>query len=118
MKCAVAIPKSEFINKAAVTFEGDVGGRLVQGVVAFAGGRYFAYQNLCKHVPINLDCGDGNVLNEEGTRFQCHMHGAIYEFETGECTAGPCVGAQLNTFTVIDDGSRIVVELPENPELV
>ena len=116
MKGVVAVSKSEFKKRPAVSFEGNVNGRLVSGLLARVDGRYFAYQNLCKHIPINLDCGDGNILNEEGTAFQCHMHGAVYEFETGECSAGPCVGARLNAFKTIDDGTRVIIELPEVPE--
>lgn len=113
----VTITKKSFSSRPAVTFEAKVGGRIVRGIVAKVGDKYFAYQNLCKHVPVTLDCADGEVTTIDGTQIQCQMHGAIYEMATGECTIGPCVGSRLNRFELFEERDRLVIVLPESPEM-
>lgn len=100
-------------GRSARSFEARIAGRVLNGIVTRAGDRFFAYQNLCKHVPVTLDAGDGDVMTQDGSRLQCHMHGAIYELETGECTAGPCVGAKLNSLNLVVERDRILIIPPE-----
>ncbi len=58
------------------------------------------YQNVCRHIPITLDYGDGRFFDSKGTHFICQTHGATYEPLTGKCIAGPCVGASLKKLDV------------------
>lgn len=54
-----------------------------------------AYYNRCRHLPISLDWGDGDVLDESGRLFLCRNHGALFRVTDGLCTAGPCRGEKL-----------------------
>lgn len=103
--------KSQLRDKQAKSFSVKMRGQVYDGLVIFWEGKYFAYQNLCKHVPVTLDLRDGKFFNHEKTKLQCHMHGAIYEVETGECTAGPCVGAKLNALAIEEQATRIIVRV-------
>ena len=71
-----------------------------EGFVAIFQGQVVAYENVCRHVPITLDYGDGRFFNSDQTHFVCQTHGATYEPLTGKCIAGPCVGAFLKTLGV------------------
>ncbi|MGZ8939819.1 MAG: Rieske (2Fe-2S) protein [Limisphaerales bacterium] len=71
-----------------------------EGFVAVFQGQVVAYENVCRHVPITLDYGDGRFFNPDQTHFICQTHGATYEPLTGKCIAGPCVGAFLKHLTV------------------
>lgn len=71
-----------------------------EAFVAYFGGQIVCYQNVCRHVPITLDYGDGQFFTPDGGHFICQTHGATYEAGTGICVAGPCVGASLKKLTV------------------
>ena len=58
-------------------------------------GKFYAYLNRCRHVPLPLDFGDNDFLTEDGKLILCRNHGAVYKPETGECLAGPCAGLAL-----------------------
>lgn len=65
-----------------------------------------AYENVCRHIPVSLDYGDGEFLTTDGRHFICSTHGAIYEPLTGFCVRGPCEGASLKPLTIeISDGA-------------
>lgn len=76
------------------------------------GEKYFAYENLCKHLPVTLDLNDGQFLTHDKRQIQCSMHGAVYELDSGLCTGGPCEGATLNCLTLREEASRLVILLP------
>jgi nitrite reductase/ring-hydroxylating ferredoxin subunit len=84
-----------------------------EGFLAWFQGRVVAYENVCRHVPISLDYGDGRFFNPERTHFVCQTHGATYEPVTGECIAGPCVGAFLKGLQVEVSGDEIWFEEPD-----
>lgn len=114
----IAIPKKALLSRGVFTFDTKVAGKTIHGlIVKTDGGRYYAYQNLCKHVPVTLDCTQGDITTIDGKKIQCQMHGAIYEMATGECTSGPCVGSRLNRFELLDEGEKLVVLLPNLPEI-
>lgn len=108
----VAVSKRGFADRTARNFQTLLGGRLFEGLVIRKGGGYFAYQNLCKHLPVTLDLRDGQVFTHDKEKLLCHLHGAVYEIETGLCTAGPCVGASLRKLEVVEEESRLVIRIP------
>ncbi|MEM6366959.1 MAG: Rieske (2Fe-2S) protein [Myxococcota bacterium] len=61
-----------------------------------------AYCNLCRHLPIPLAGGTGQL-----DRLQCSTHGAIYDPRSGECTRGPCVGRRLHPLEAALDGDGL-----------
>lgn len=52
-------------------------------------GRYHAYVNRCRHVPIPMDWVDNQFFGEQGRYLICQTHNAYYEPDSGECVAGP-----------------------------
>ncbi len=108
-KCLVRIPKSKLQEKTPQGFTIEKSDRKFHGVVIKKGNHYFAYENRCCHLPVTLDLLDNDFLNEEGDAIQCHMHGAVYEMETGHCIAGPCLDAFLNKLQVIEEGEYLCV---------
>ena len=74
----------------------DIGIVTARGaLVARRWGKVHAYANLCRHIPLALDMGDGEVSTADGRHFLCHHHGARYRIEDGGCVSGPCDGASL-----------------------
>ena len=57
-------------------------------LINFAG-KYYAYVNRCRHVPMAMDWVDNQFFAEEGRYLMCQTHNAYYEPATGECIAGP-----------------------------
>ncbi|MBK7402184.1 MAG: Rieske 2Fe-2S domain-containing protein [Myxococcales bacterium] len=81
-------------------------------IVARKGGRAIAYLNLCRHVPLSLDLGDGELLSADKTRLLCHHHGARYRIEDGVCDYGPCEGERLIPAAVDERDGELWVEVP------
>lgn len=61
---------------------------------------------------MTLDLNDNDFFNHEKTHLQCHMHGAVYEIETGRCIEGPCVGANLAPLDFVEESQRLIVQIP------
>lgn len=114
LEVVVVVSKKNFEELSARPFQAKLRGRLFHGIVVKKGGKYYAYQNLCQHLPITLDLQDGEFFTHDKSHLQCHMHGAMYEIETGYCTAGPCQGATLNALALKEEESRLVIRIPEN----
>lgn len=72
-----------------------------EGLAVRRGGKVFAYYNECAHIPLPLDWGDGDFFSKDFSRLVCKNHGAEFVPETGECTLGPCTGAELKKIPVI-----------------
>lgn len=66
-----------------------------RGVIVKKDGEYFAFANVCPHRRHPLDLLPDAFLTENGNHLRCASHGALFVPETGECVAGPCVGAGL-----------------------
>lgn len=71
-----------------------------EGFAAWFEGEVFAYENLCRHLPLSLDYGDGRFFSADGTHFVCQTHGALYEPRGGMCVAGPCPGTRLRKLEI------------------
>jgi nitrite reductase/ring-hydroxylating ferredoxin subunit len=52
-------------------------------------GRFHAYVNRCRHVPMAMDWVDNQFFAEDCNYLMCQTHNAYYEPESGECIAGP-----------------------------
>jgi nitrite reductase/ring-hydroxylating ferredoxin subunit len=78
-----------------------------EGFLAWFEGQVVCYENVCRHVPITLDYGDGQFFTPDRAHFICQTHGATYEPLTGKCIAGPCPGAHLKRLPIALEGSEI-----------
>ena len=104
---------SELKEKRAVKFKYRQDGISREGFVAIFEGQVVAYENVCRHVPITLDYGDGKFFNGQDSHFICQTHGATYEPLTGKCVAGPCVGASLKPLKVEIVGDEVMFQDPD-----
>ena len=101
-RCAVAaVPPGR-----TATFRLDCGGRTVSGFVVNHDARYRAYVNCCP--PDEFLAADGRTL-------VCSTHGALFEPDTGFCTAGPCAGDRLTPLPLVVDGDTLAVSCPQRP---
>lgn len=109
----VAVSKKNFLDGSTRSFTTRVRGEEFKGFVVRKGDRYFAYQNLCRHLPVTLDLDDGHFFTHDRNHLQCHMHGAVYEIESGLCIEGPCEGARLHPLTVKEEAGQLVIQIHE-----
>lgn len=70
-----------------------------------------AFVNLCKHLPVPLDAGSGEFLDDDHVHLVCGTHGALYRPEDGLCIWGPCEGEVLDALELVEeDGELYVVD--------
>jgi nitrite reductase/ring-hydroxylating ferredoxin subunit len=72
-------------------------------------GAIVAYRNLCRHLPVPLDGGTGELLSDDGAHLVCGTHGATYRLRDGYCVDGPCEGLALHRLRVREDGGDLYV---------
>ncbi|MCH2003935.1 Rieske (2Fe-2S) protein [Acinetobacter ursingii] len=58
-------------------------------------GGFFAYQNICPHLQVELEFLENQFLDQDQEFIECSTHGALFNVETGECISGPCFGEFL-----------------------
>ncbi len=63
-------------------------------------GQYYAYRNSCPHLGVELNWLEDQFLDRDEALIQCATHGALFIIESGECIAGPCLGASLEALEV------------------
>lgn len=75
-------------------------------------GAFYAYQNLCPHLQVELEYLENQFLDREQEYIECSTHGALFLVETGECISGPCQGQSLEKvdITVHSDGGIYLTE--------
>jgi nitrite reductase/ring-hydroxylating ferredoxin subunit len=88
------------------------GRRTLEGFVVNHEGAYHAYVNRCPHVGTPLDLWPNEFFAEDGRTLICSTHGALYEPESGYCTAGPCAGDSLTRLPLRREGDVLIVSCP------
>jgi len=74
-------------------------------------GRFHAYENVCRHLPVGLDYGDAQFFNREKDFLVCRTHGALYHPVNGKCVQGPCGGESLFPLEIaVEEGTVWLVE--------
>ena len=104
---------SELREKRTLRFTYKQEGIPREGFLAWFRGKIVCYENVCRHLPVTLDYGDGNFFTPGGDHFICQTHGATYEPLTGHCIAGPCTGASLKPLNIGITGEEIWFEDPD-----
>lgn len=88
--------------------EGEARGLSCAGqpyIVIRESGLYYVYENSCPHLGIPLEWEPHAFKDTESDLLRCATHGALFLVETGECVAGPCVGAYLQSIAFeLQDG--------------
>lgn len=67
----------------------------LRGFVVHVGDGVRGYVNRCPHAGHPLDLLPQRFLTVDGALILCGSHGALFEKESGQCVAGPCVGRSL-----------------------
>lgn len=62
--------------------------------------RFYAYENRCPHLGIELNWLPDGFLSLDQSLIQCSTHGAMFVIDSGECVAGPCLGRYLQPLPV------------------
>ena len=83
----------------------------LRGFVVRKGDAVHAYVNHCPHAGFPLNWQPDVFLAPGGGQIRCIMHGALFELETGECVAGPCMGHGLQPLPItVRDGYVLLDE--------
>lgn len=83
------------------------------GFAVRKGDDVYAYANSCPHTGAMLNWGPDRFLTRAGNQIMCGVHGAVFEIETGFCTAGPCKGQWLRDLEVEIENGTVRVRGPE-----
>jgi len=110
----VVVSKKKLVSDPSTAdFSVKIKGKIIKGFVVRKGPGFYAYQNLCKHLPVTLDLNDNSFFNHDKTLLQCQMHGALYEMESGLCVGGPCEGARLRPLPLQEADNQLIITFPE-----
>jgi nitrite reductase/ring-hydroxylating ferredoxin subunit len=85
----------------------------VDGFLVNDNGSFHAYVNRCRHMTTPLDFIRDQFLSEDRRHLMCYTHGALYEFATGLCIAGPCKGESLYRLPVRIDRGEVLIGCPK-----
>jgi nitrite reductase/ring-hydroxylating ferredoxin subunit len=72
-------------------------------------GAVYAYVNCCPHRGTELDWRPGEVFDQSGLYLICATHGAMFDPTSGECIAGPCLGARLTALPIEEQDGVIAL---------
>jgi nitrite reductase/ring-hydroxylating ferredoxin subunit len=76
-----------------------------------------AYRNICPHQGSALPWQRDAYLNANATRIVCSAHGAEFDIQTGQCTAGAALGYSLIPVrVVVAESGMIRASLADLPE--
>ena len=86
-------------------FDFGEGRELFQMFVVRRGARLEGWLNRCPHAGHPMDFPPDQFFSLDRTRLRCASHGAEFDFDSGACVAGPCLGRSLLPVPVIlEDG--------------
>ncbi len=83
------------------SFQLELGELEVAGFVLNWQGQFYAYQNRCPHLGVNMDWAPNQFFDAEHRFIQCTMHGALFEPNNGFCIRGPCLGLSLTALGIV-----------------
>jgi nitrite reductase/ring-hydroxylating ferredoxin subunit len=96
----------------SLTFGLECAGRRIEAFLINFRGRFHAYVNRCRHVPMTLDWVENQFFSTDGKYLVCATHGAYYEPDSGECVDGPPCGRLLFRVPLRVSGDRIFARCP------
>ena len=73
-------------------------------------GEWFAYRNSCPHANWPLNIQPGMFFDIDNKFLQCSNHMALFDIQTGECKAGPCIGDRLEPIDLEVRNGQIFAE--------
>lgn len=91
---------SDIANPGAKEFVVEQAGIKRRVFVVRRGSKVYGYVNSCPHVGAPLNMEPDKFLDMFGDNILCANHFALFEFRTGRCLRGPCLGRRLEVFPV------------------
>jgi nitrite reductase/ring-hydroxylating ferredoxin subunit len=82
----------------------------LKGFVVRKGDVVRAYVNHCPHAGFPLNWQPDTFLAPGSSLIRCIMHGALFEIETGDCVAGPCMGHGLQPLPIHVRGGYVLLD--------
>jgi 3-phenylpropionate/trans-cinnamate dioxygenase ferredoxin component len=76
-------------------------------LVARAGDRLFAVDDVCSHANASLALGD---MDTDKLTVTCILHGGVFSLETGAVVEQPA-GGPLDTFEIFVENDDVIVEI-------
>ena len=73
-------------------------------------GNIHLYRNVCPHRGTALNWLPDSFMDADGRLLQCHTHDARFVPDTGQCVAGPCLGAQLTRIEFVIENGQLCVD--------
>jgi nitrite reductase/ring-hydroxylating ferredoxin subunit len=107
---------ADIADPGSRAFSAGEGDWPLRGFVVRAGRNVFAYVNRCPHAGHPLNWNPDDFLTPDQTLIMCRSHGALFEMNTGQCVAGPCVGRALQMLPVRVEDERVLLELTSEIE--
>lgn len=102
---------NEISDPGSKSFEIKQGRKNVSLFVVHKDGAFTAYINSCPHTGVNLDWQEDQFLDMDNMYIQCSTHDALFEIDSGECIAGPCVGDSLQIVELVIEDGQISAQL-------
>jgi nitrite reductase/ring-hydroxylating ferredoxin subunit len=81
-----------------------------QLVMTLRNGQVRAFVNSCPHMGVPLNASGDKITTFDDTLLICTMHGAMFEFDSGNCIGGPCAGRSLQSVDIIVENEAIFIK--------
>lgn len=105
--------RSEIPERGSKKFTFERDGVTEEGFLIRYKGRFFAYRNLCSHIPLKMDQDTGIFFSPSGGNLVCKNHGAMFDPLTGKCILGPPKGKYLKWLSIAVTGETIFLILKD-----
>jgi nitrite reductase/ring-hydroxylating ferredoxin subunit len=66
-----------------------------------------AFVNSCPHMGVPLNASGEKITTFDDSLLICTMHGAMFDFESGDCIGGPCAGRSLQKVDIVVENETI-----------
>ena len=76
-------------------FQFEEQGEVLSGFVVHWEDEYYAFENRCVHMQLELDWNAGLFFDVACEKLICSTHAARFDPESGFCVSGPCKGGSL-----------------------
>lgn len=106
---AMRVSLASLPERSPVAMEAQIDGQPESLVVYRDGDAVRAWLNICPHAGRRLDWAPGRFLQGKDGSLICAAHGASFELQSGDCTAGPCRGQSLRAVAVRIEGDAVVL---------
>lgn len=103
----------ELAERDAREFTVGAGDWPLRGFVVRYHGAIRAYENRCPHAGHALNWLPNRFFAPQSDLLICSSHGALFDADSGDCVAGPCMGRALRALDVaVENGNVVLRSMP------